>query len=569
MENKYSRRRVKGFLHADGCVMRNGDGEEILLCGWGAGSWNNPEGFMCGDRMRSWNEDPHAIPARFERARTIEDSIRLLCGTEYAKKFWPQWYRNHLSKDDIKAMAELGYNSIRLPLNARAFLAEEPGYHWNQDSFEMLDDVINWCEEYGLYAILDMHAVPGGQTGLKCDDGLESTPRFYLEQESKERCIRLWEKFAERYKSRWIVGGYDLLNEPLARPDSLALIPELIGFYEELISRIRKIDKIHMLSIEGASASTNNEIFDRNYDPECNNWCIHIHYYGFSPHIRSFYRYLEPAMRLNVPVWLGEGGGEKVEAGALLQVAESLNMGYNLWGWKIAVNPAKGIIFRSPVKYILPKQWDRIIDSLNEGKPRPGYTECQKIFDEMLENIRYENCKTDKEQHIYFLKKPGRMIPAVAYDADICPGELFLGSWNYGNPYDFRTEDRMHLVIKDGCIPPRDGNAFAQSSGSAFRTNQPLSNLNLQLDDGDYASYSVYQIEKAGCEVKVTARALTKGAKLIVSSEKQRYEVWVSESDTFVLYDLLELEECECCRVKICSSGGSIQLENVIFSAKG
>lgn len=563
MMNKYARELVSGFLHTDGRVMKNGNNEEILLCGWGAGAWNNPEGFMCGDPPRPWtSDDPHATPGRFERARSIEDSIRLLCGSEYEKHFWPQWYENHLGEADIRKMAELGYNSIRLPLNARAFLAEEPGYQWKEENFKMLDRVIDWCEQYKLYAILDLHAVPGGQTGLKCDDGLDSVPRFYLEEESMERSIRLWEKLAERYKDRWIVGGYDLLNEPLAKPETLEMIPLLIAYYERLIPRIRAIDKRHMLTIEGASASTNMEIFDRNYDPECNNWCIHIHYYGFSPEIRSFYPYLEPSLRLNVPVWLGEGGGEQSEAGALLQVAATLNMGYNLWGWKIADNPAKGAIFRSPVKFDLPARWPEILNALNEGGARPGYTECQEIFDEFLENIKLEHCRLDVAQHAYFLGKQGRVVPAAAYDPCSRPGVTFSGAWEYGNPFNFRTEDRMHLVLKEGSNPPRNGNAFA-SQKKGFQTDKPLQHLDLQLDPGDFACYTVNEVV-APCRVFVQVKAVSDGAILHAECAQGSRDFPVSAGSPSRLL-LFSLESADRHTVRLSANNGSLLLSEMIF----
>lgn len=133
--------------------MRNGRGEEVRLRGWAAGNWTNPEGFLCGDVRRPWAmDDPAQVPARFDRARSIEDSVRLLCGSAYAKGFWPRWYRSHLGEADLRAMAAYGYNSVRLPLNARAFLPEEPGFAWNEDSFAMLDEVLGWCEKYRLYA---------------------------------------------------------------------------------------------------------------------------------------------------------------------------------------------------------------------------------------------------------------------------------------------------------------------------------------------------------------------------------------------------------------------------------
>lgn len=46
--NKFSRDRVKGFLHTNGRKIVNEDGKTVVLRGWGAGNWMNPEGFMIG-----------------------------------------------------------------------------------------------------------------------------------------------------------------------------------------------------------------------------------------------------------------------------------------------------------------------------------------------------------------------------------------------------------------------------------------------------------------------------------------------------------------------------------------
>ena len=46
VSEKMARTLVKGFLHADGKRIVNGDGDEILLCGMGIGNWLVPEGYM-------------------------------------------------------------------------------------------------------------------------------------------------------------------------------------------------------------------------------------------------------------------------------------------------------------------------------------------------------------------------------------------------------------------------------------------------------------------------------------------------------------------------------------------
>ena len=72
VSEKMARTLVKGFLHADGKRIVNGDGDEILLCGMGIGNWLVPEGYMWhfwGDRCNS--------PTK------IEGLIRQLCGSVF------------------------------------------------------------------------------------------------------------------------------------------------------------------------------------------------------------------------------------------------------------------------------------------------------------------------------------------------------------------------------------------------------------------------------------------------------------------------------------------------------
>ena len=143
--SKFSRDRVKGFLHTDGRKMVNENGETVVLRGWGVGSWMNPEGFMIGGvplfaEVGGFND--FALPRRFERGRTMETTVRELAGTAYAKEFAKKWYRSYLSEEDIRLMADMGYNSVRLPVSARLFLAEEPEIQWIEEGFAVLDPAV-------------------------------------------------------------------------------------------------------------------------------------------------------------------------------------------------------------------------------------------------------------------------------------------------------------------------------------------------------------------------------------------------------------------------------------------
>ena len=279
---------VKGFLRARGQILVNEDGQEVILRGMGVGNWLNPEGFLFGGASFGGVFGQFARASAFDRGRTMDLFVAELAGKTYQKKFWETWVNHYFGKADIDAMKRQGFNSVRLPVNARFLLDEEPGIHFNEERFALLDRYLDWCEEAGLYVIMDMHAACGGQSTVSCDDGVDNQPHLFLDEESAERTILLWKEMARRWKNRWIIAGYDLLNEPIALPMFDHLIPELKAFYDRLIGEIRAIDQKHILFVQGHRFAGRVDIFDHNYDPICNNWGICVHLYESLPDMQVF-----------------------------------------------------------------------------------------------------------------------------------------------------------------------------------------------------------------------------------------------------------------------------------------
>ncbi len=63
----------------------------------------------------------------------MENIVREICGSEYLSTFRDRWHRAWLGEGDIKLLAEVGHNSVRLPIRACSFLMDEPGMgiQWN------------------------------------------------------------------------------------------------------------------------------------------------------------------------------------------------------------------------------------------------------------------------------------------------------------------------------------------------------------------------------------------------------------------------------------------------------
>lgn len=551
--NKHS---VKGFLHTDGRRMVNGAGDEVILSGWGIGNWMNPEGFMVSG-VKMGLGDPEAMTStklyenrRYDRARTINNAIRELCGTEYARSFWPRWYRAYLSEGDIRTMHEWGYNSIRLPLDASALLYEEPGITWNEDTFSMLSDVLNLCEKYELYAILDLHGTPG-HSGVACDNGIDNVPRLFTEPETFERMATLWEELARRFKDREIVAAYELLNEPLF-PAWVSLKEKLVKFYDEVIWRIRRFDQNHMIILSGPEVGTNQSIFTKDFDPSCHNWAYTFHGYHWMPDESNFQKYLETSRRMDIPAWHGEGRAPLQGMASYYDMLADHHVGYNMFCWK---SEGMSGMENGPVVHDMPKGWEKIGAFISEGGPRPGYLEAQKLFDELLEKVRFENCSVKEDMFRYSLRKPGIELPGACYDSFGGEGVSFSGGCSIGNPMKFRLADRTKLVMADGAEV-----SSAMHFGPFFFEN-PMKDLWLQLDQDDFACYSVRDVD-CDCNVKLKLKS-DPDTELLLSCNGT--EIVICPDEGITEKDYLTVTPCEKATVRICVKKGCARIISVKF----
>lgn len=463
MIEKLDRSRVNGFLQAKGTAIVNEKGEEILLYGWGLGNWLLNEGYM-------WRAGKN-----FDRSRKMEATIRKLAGDAYADTFWKRFRDIYVSQTDIRYMAQLGCNSVRIPINWRLFLEDKPGLHFKDAGFFLLDRCIDWCEKYKIYAFIDMHGAPGGQTGTNIDDSADDFPHLFDDADSWDKAIGLWTEIARRYAGRWIVGGYDLLNEPLHTPDRNGdvdyLVPKLALFYKEACAAIRKVDNRHLLSLEGHHWSTRLEVFDQKYDE---NMLLHFHRYWCVPDISSYQPYLDRAKALDCPLWLGESGeNELTWFSAMYPLALSLGIGINIWPWKKIGDE------NAPLTIQKPENWDLFIDSVN-GEPLLAPSETRQILDEYLENCKFENCIKHPKVTAAVLRRPNCVVRATDFDA--LPKQLACsGKRTESSPY--RLGCGMKIVLDPAPFDP----IKAEKSFNCYL---------LEMETGEFACYSIYDLHE-------------------------------------------------------------------------
>lgn len=339
------------FLKTDGTRIVDESGKEVLLKGVNLGGWLMMEGYMFGGR----NTPEHDFRTSFVNALgkpALDDLI-----TSFRDTF--------IQEDDFKIIKRWGANCVRLPFNYRLIEFEDRPYSLNEEGLKYLDKAVEWCEKYGLYCILDLHAAPGAQNSDWHSDSYGKVELFDVEQ-NRDRYLRLWFFLADRYRDCSNIAGYDILNEPVV---SFVEEPKVRALYEAATAEIRSTDKKHIIFLEGNMWGQRLEFLGK---PKDNNTAYSIHNYAplnFTHHFeqglhypgkvygvmwnRSRFdmmamEYHNFAKKAGVPLYLGEFGvhardgyyGEAEWVDDVISSCMKYRFSWTYWNYKTIANLA-------------------------------------------------------------------------------------------------------------------------------------------------------------------------------------------------------------------------------------
>ena len=360
----------EGFLHnVDGEIVE-GNGEPILLRGFGLGGWLVPEGYMLHNQ---------AWISGFESPTDIENHVTDLIGTEAAEDFWELYRANYVAQADIDQIAEWGFNHLRVPFHYKQFYdstgSETPiGY-------AIVDELISWCEPYNMYIILDMHCAPGGQNGGPISDS-DGTARLWLEESNKELTIQIWKEIATYYADHTLIGGYDLINEPVL-PSGVTL-EEFKQLYIDITEAIREVDNNHLLWIEGNWYGTD---FAGLTPPWDDNMGYSFHKYWGATSLSTIQSYINMRNNYGVPLWMGESGENSNHwYYEVFKLLEENNIGWNFWTHK------KVDKITSPYSAYVSPQYQIVIDYLLGNASQPTSDIASMGLTSFANSLKIENC---------------------------------------------------------------------------------------------------------------------------------------------------------------------------------
>lgn len=478
------------FIRAVGKELYAGN-SPILLRGFGLGGWFLPEGYM-------WK-----LYKQCDRPRRMEAMIEKLCGNEYVNTFWQKYLDYYITEHDIEFIAKEGFNSVRLPLNARhLYEKKDQQLYLFPDIWYRIDRLIEWCRGYGIYVILDMHGAPGGQTGQNIDDSEVDQPELFMNQQYEEELLFLWKELAKRYREEPVVAGYDLLNEPLPNFFS-EYNHKVLPLYRRLIQEIREIDDKHMIILEGVHWATDLSIFDLFTKEEAaDNIMLQFHKYWNNPDVESLQKFIRKAVELNVPLFMGEGGENNCDwYTTAFPLYEQLNISWSFWSYK------KMDCTNSPITFSVPAGWEELIRWLEEERPIQ-MNRAKDIFDEFLHCIQHIQIN---EQVLNALRREVPVkIPCEAYNDHHIVSKRLPGA-------ELRMSEPVSIILEDG----KTGEVNYQRYGGEEQPEEE--NLLIHLFSGDGVGYLFFNKRN---EMKVQLSAEGQGELLVsVNADHKTFTV--------------------------------------------
>ncbi|HBA85686.1 MAG TPA: hypothetical protein DCZ95_16515 [Verrucomicrobia bacterium] len=312
------------FLKTQGRIIVDEQGRKVALRGCNAGSWLLIEPWMLGVD----------VPAELQSEKDLWDLMGKRFGEEEKLNLIRTFRNNFFTEADVQRIAGFNMNCLRIPLWWRA--TDDPNY---AGDMAWLDDCIRWCRDAGIYAIIDLHGAPGGQTKNGVIVGERTDADLWKQAKYREQTVDWWKRVATRYKDEPAVAAYDLLNEAIDGPFNA-----LMELNARLYSEVRKIDPRHIIIVEDGLHG-----FHRLPHPRQMGWenvVYSFHYYpqspdeGVSADATIYQKFNRAGLYFDVPVYVGEFSTLKIQRGGVdtqlryMQAFDFFDWSWTSWSYK-------------------------------------------------------------------------------------------------------------------------------------------------------------------------------------------------------------------------------------------
>ena len=435
-------------------IINTSNNQEVLLNAINFGNWMVMEGYM----MNSTNQAT--------AQHKWKQKLTTLIGSTNTATFYNAWLANHVTQADIIQVKNWGFNSVRLPLHYEYFVNAGTPDVWNNQGFTILDSVISWCATAGVYAIIDLHAAPGGQSNNDISDYDNTKPSLWESEANKTKTVELWKKLSERYKAEPWIAGYDLINEPAWNlPGGTALR----DIYGRLTNVIRGNSDNHILFIEGNWYSNDYTGLTPAWDP---NMVYVFHKYWSNATSEDIKWITDFRDTQNRPIWCGEHGENSNDHFTKISETFSANgIGFSWWPMK----KFQSINDFADAKF--PTGYTDLLNYLGGTNPTFSPTTAFNTLMQLAENVKLANCTVQSEVLRSIFTQPGNRN-TEAFSNNPIPGKLFTPNYDKGmNGYAYSDQAWEDVrLTTNNYTAWNNGWVYRNNGVDIEATSDPISN---------------------------------------------------------------------------------------------
>ncbi len=225
------------LLHTSGTSIVNSNGNVVQLKGLNLGGWFVMEPWMCP-------ADSGGLPDTYSIIKELDSRFGVATEQLLIKTYQTSW----ITTNDLNNITNGGFNCVRVPVWWGNFysITNTTSTGWRSDAFAELDWLVTNCAARGIYVVIDMHGVIGGQS-TSDDTGQQNQNTYWTNSVEQSETAYMWAQIAAHYNGNSAVAGYDLINEPDNTPSKAAVW----NAYTNLYTTIRAVDPTHIIIMEG------------------------------------------------------------------------------------------------------------------------------------------------------------------------------------------------------------------------------------------------------------------------------------------------------------------------------
>lgn len=167
---------------------------------------------------------------------------------------------------DVKLIADLGFDHIRIPVDEEQLFDEAGNQH--PEAFELLNNALDWCARYNLKAIVDLHI-------LRSHHFNEGSRPLWRDKKEQDKFVKIWQELSTELKDRPVHSvAYELMNEAVSdNPD------DWNNLFKRAYDAIREIEPSRVIVI-GSNRWQSVETFPDLKVPENDpNLILSFHFY--------------------------------------------------------------------------------------------------------------------------------------------------------------------------------------------------------------------------------------------------------------------------------------------------